>query len=58
MTYKDIVCNKEILEYYKRGSAILDELGYTDHSTAHTKLVCAGVVSVRKTLCCLTCTTV
>ena len=39
MTYEDIVQNKEILEYYKRGSIILDALGYTDHSTAHTTLV-------------------
>ena len=39
MTYEDIVRNKEILEYYERGSLILDALGYTDHSTAHTKLV-------------------
>ena len=39
MTYEDIVKNKEILEYYKRGSMILDALGYTDHSTVHTKLV-------------------
>ena len=39
MTYEDIVCHKEILEYYERGSVILDTLGYTDHSVAHTKLV-------------------
>lgn len=39
MTYEDIVQNKEILEYYERGSVILDALGYTDHSTAHTKMV-------------------
>jgi len=39
MTYENIVRNKEILEYYERGSLILDALGYTDHSTAHTKLV-------------------
>ena len=39
MTYEEIVQNKEILEYYKRGSVILDALGYTDHSIAHTKLV-------------------
>ena len=39
MTYKDIVQHKEILEYYERGSMILDALGYTDHSIAHTKLV-------------------
>ena len=36
MTFNEIVHNKEILEYYKRGSVILDALGYTDHSTAHT----------------------
>ena len=39
MTYEDIVHHKEILEYYDRGSLILDALGYTDHSIAHTKLV-------------------
>lgn len=39
MKYEDIIQNKEILEYYDRGCVILDALGYTDHSTAHTKLV-------------------
>ena len=39
MTYKEIVRNKEILEYYVRGGKTLDTLGYTDHSIAHTKLV-------------------
>ena len=39
MKYRDIVEHEEILEYYKRGSAILDALGYTDHSPAHTMLV-------------------
>ena len=39
MKYEDIVKNEEILEYYKRGTAILDALGYTDHSTVHTILV-------------------
>ena len=39
MTYGEIVRHKEILEYYERGSMILDALGYTDHSIAHTKLV-------------------
>lgn len=39
MKYEEIVRNKEILEYYERGCAILDALGYTDHSTVHTKLV-------------------
>ena len=37
--YKDIVRHEEILEYYTRGSMILDTLGYTDHSIVHTKLV-------------------
>ena len=41
MKYEDIVNNKEVLEYYERGNAILDALGYTDHSTIHTKLVAA-----------------
>ena len=39
MTYKDIVQNEEIREYYARGGVILDKLGYTDHSVAHTMLV-------------------
>ena len=39
MTYEDIVQNKEILAYYERSRIVLDALGYTDHSTAHTKLV-------------------
>ncbi|MBR4223207.1 MAG: HD domain-containing protein [Oscillospiraceae bacterium] len=39
MTYKEICANKEVLEYYKKGNEILGSLGYTDHSTAHTKLV-------------------
>ena len=39
MKYADILQNKEVLEYYERGSAILDALGYTDHSVVHTKLV-------------------
>jgi len=39
MKYEDILHNKEILEYYERAGSILDALGYTDHSTVHTKLV-------------------
>ncbi len=39
MKYEDIIKNKEVLEYYNRGCTILDALGYTDHSTAHTTLV-------------------
>ena len=36
MTYKAIVRNKEILEYYVRGGLILDTLWYTDHSIGRT----------------------
>ena len=39
MKYADILRNKEIQEYYERGNAILDALGYTDHSVVHTKIV-------------------
>lgn len=39
MKYSDILRNVEVLEYYERGNALLDALGYTDHSVAHTKLV-------------------
>ncbi len=48
MTYEDIVHHKEILEYYERGSMILDALGYTDHSTAHTKLVAERAADILK----------
>ncbi|MBE6989125.1 MAG: HD domain-containing protein [Ruminococcaceae bacterium] len=48
MTYEDIVHNKEILEYYNRGNAILDVLGYTDHSPAHTKLVAERAADLLK----------
>ena len=39
MKYSDIVKNQEVLEYYEKGNQILKTLGYTDHSTIHTKLV-------------------
>ena len=48
MTYEDIVRHQEILEYYERGSMILDALGYTDHSTAHTKLVAERAADILK----------
>ena len=48
MRYEDIVRNKEILEYYERGSVILDSLGYTDHSTVHTKLVAQKAADILK----------
>ncbi len=48
MKYEDIIRNKEILEYYRRGSAILGELGFTDHSTAHTTLVAERAAEILK----------
>ncbi len=48
MKYGDITQNKEILAYYDRGNAILDALGYTDHSTAHTKLVAERAADILK----------
>jgi len=39
MEYKEIVKNQEILAYYEKGDQILEEMGYTDHSPAHTMLV-------------------
>ena len=46
MKYGEITNNKEILEYYKKGNAILAELGYTDHSVAHTTLVAKNAAEI------------
>ena len=46
MKYEEITWNPEILEYYKRGSANLDALGYTDHSVAHTRLVAGKAAEI------------
>ena len=48
MKYEDIVRNKEVLEYYERGNAILDSLGYTDHSTVHTTVVAEKASDILK----------
>lgn len=39
MKFREIVNHPEILAYYKKGDSILEGLGYTDHSVAHTMLV-------------------
>ncbi len=39
MTYEEIFRSPEIKEYYSKGNAILKQLGYTDHSLAHTTVV-------------------
>ncbi len=46
MKYEEIIRNEEILEYYERGNAILLALGYTDHSTVHTKVVAARAAEI------------
>ena len=37
--YKDIIKNKEINEFIKKGDANLATLGYTEHSKTHCTLV-------------------
>lgn len=39
MTYEEIIKNKEISEYIRKGNENLDVLGYTDHSEPHVMLV-------------------
>ena len=39
ISYKKIRKNEEIEAYIEKGNDILGELGYTDHSKAHTTLV-------------------
>ncbi len=46
MEFKDIIHDPEILEYYKKGDSILEALGYTDHSTAHTMVVAEKAAEV------------
>ena len=46
MKFGEITRNEEILEYYKKGNAILAELGYTDHSVAHTTMVSKNAAEI------------
>ena len=39
LTYKEIIKNKEINAYLKKGNENLGQLGYTDHSQKHCKQV-------------------
>ena len=48
MKYRDIIKNEEVLAYYDRAGVILDTLGYTDHSTAHTCLVAEKAAEILK----------
>lgn len=46
MKFGEITRNEEILEYYKKGNAILAELGFTDHSVAHTTMVAKNAAEI------------
>lgn len=48
MNYEEIKKNEEIREYYEKGNAILAELGFTDHSIAHTALVATKAGEILK----------
>ena len=48
MKYGEITNNKEIQEYYEKGNAILETLGYTDHSVAHTTMVAKKAAEILK----------
>ena len=49
MKYEELIHNSEILEYYEKGDAILEALGYTDHSTVHTKTVAKRAAEILQT---------
>ncbi len=50
MTYQDILKNKEVNAYIKKGNANLDVLGFTDHSQAHSGLVAERAAEILKQL--------
>ena len=49
MKHDDTLNTNAMLEYYEKGNAILDALGYTDHSTVHTKLVAEKAAEILET---------
>ena len=46
MKYKELVNNKEINAYLKKGDEDLGQLGFTDHSRAHCMQVAAPARTV------------
>ena len=48
LIYEDILHHPDIVEYYKKGDAILGQLGYTDHSLAHTTVVANRAADILK----------
>ena len=49
ITYKDVTKIPEIAAYYEKGNQILQVLGYTDHSEAHTRLVAKRAAEILET---------
>lgn len=50
MTYKEIIKNKEINAYLKKGNENLGQLGYTDHSQKHCMQVAHQAGKILKKL--------
>ena len=48
MTYKEIIKNKEINAYLKKGNENLGQLGYTDHSQIHCSIVADTAAMILK----------
>lgn len=50
MTADELMKNKRVRAYYKKGNEILGYLGYTDHSIGHASIVAREAGSILKTL--------
>ena len=50
MNYKKLADDPEVIAYYDCGNAILGALGFTDHSSAHAKVVAEHARYILKTL--------
>ena len=48
MTYKDIIKNKEVQAFIKKGNDNLGEVGDTDYSEAHSGLVAEHAAYIKK----------
>lgn len=44
--FRDLKNNAEVQEYYKKGSAILGKLDYTDHSVDHAEIVARQAANI------------
>ncbi|MCL1936291.1 MAG: HD domain-containing protein [Defluviitaleaceae bacterium] len=48
ITLNDVMQNMEIKTYIQRVDMVMDIMGYTDHSSAHTKLVAENAANILK----------